>query len=334
MTFKHLFFSLLVIVALTSCEDPVHIEYGLDGTIHNNDNNDNNDNDDNNDNNDNDDNNDDNDDNDDSSTLFRATIDGDLYEPANSSATIVNGITNVTGIDTNGETITITIVSDQVGTYSLDFDGSSTISTGLAYKENSDATESYLSGNTIDNSTGSIEITSIDTTNNLISGTFYATARNGSGASVTITSGEFTNIPFETELPNNNENEFFAKVNGDEFVEDSIEATKATLAGNTNITLTATKNSFETIGITIPFSNSDAGTYNFSSIPSQNVYVAQYNVSQTEFYVASSGSITITSHDTATKKITGTFYFTAQPQVGSTPTFEITEGSFNVTYTE
>lgn len=313
MNLKYLIFSLFIVVAFVSCEEPVHEEYELDGTIHNN--------------------NDDNDNN--SNATFKATIDGVLFEPENKSATIVGGVTNITGIANNGELITISLLVNVVGNYSLDYDSTSTMPNfGLAYKESENATESYIAGNIITNSSGYINVLEIDEANKLISGTFEATTQNGTGETKIITNGVFTNISYVTELPNDNNNEFFAKVDDEEFTEDSIQAIKVSLGGNTTVSITATKNSLQTIGLTIPFDNSTLGTYNFSTLPVQGVFIGQYNLSMTEMYSAASGSITITAHDTTAKTMEGTFFFTAQPITATTPSFEITEGSFSVTYTE
>jgi hypothetical protein len=308
MKLKHLIFSLFIVTAFISCEVPVHEEYELDGTIQNNNN---------------------------TNAIFKATIDGVLFEPENKSATIVGGVTNISGIASNGKVITMTLLVDTVGNYSLDYDASSTQNLyGLVYKTAEDATNAFVAGNIVENTTGFINITEIDTVNKLMSGTFEATTHDGVGETVTITNGEFSNLTYQTELVNNNNNEFFAKVGSEEFVEDSVQANKATVGGYTTISITATKNNLQTIGLTIPFDNSSPGTYNFSSMPSQGNFVGQYNLSMTEFYSSAVGNLTITAHDTTAKTMTGTFFFTAQPMTTTTPSFEITEGSFSVTYTE
>lgn len=107
------------------------------------------------------------------------------------------------------------VESDLVGSYSFDCDSSATTNTALAYKEDDNATTSYIAGTTVENSTGTVTIVEIDTANKLISGTFEAYTQTGAGDSKTISDGVFTNIPYVTELPNDNENEFFAKVDGD-----------------------------------------------------------------------------------------------------------------------
>lgn len=53
----------------------------------------------------------------------------------------------------------------------------------------------------------------------------------GYGNSVNLTNGTFTNISYVTELPPSISNQFYAKVDGVEFVENTIQGLTVTMGG-------------------------------------------------------------------------------------------------------
>jgi hypothetical protein len=303
---KKFLFLLLIAVSFTACEDPVHEEYSLYEDQN-------------------------------SSAIFKADIDGQTWDAPISIGYIENGVISITGLDANtGKSITITLQASGTGTYTLDYEDAIEGSYGLAYNPYLNPPSSYLATNLAEPSSGEVVISEIDETNKTFSGTFNAVAYTGDEQSfVTITNGIFSNVPYENEFPPNEDNSFYAKVDGEEFVENSVNGALTTLSDYSSIAITAVKNNLETIGITIPLSLSTPGTYtNFSAIPVQDVIVGQYNLSSTEFYSSQSGSITITLHDTDANRIEGTFNFVAVPYPSGGTGYEITEGSFGVTYTE
>lgn len=138
--------------------------------------------------------------------------------------------------------------------------------------------------------------------------------------------------PEETTTPVTFTPSFSAKVDGVNFNETIYTATESTAQGRISIAASE-NNSFPSIGMS--FSNTIApGTYSFNGF----TVIGLYNVSQQTSGMYStangSGTLTITSHDTANDKIVGTFSFVANPAPGSgaSGSHNITEGSFSAQY--
>lgn len=89
--------------------------------------------------------------------------------------------------------------------------------------------------------------------------------------------------------------------------------------------LTGAMGTGEDIQLFLP-KNITSGTYDFTTI--QGKY--QENDEQSGFAVR--GTLTIASHNTTRKNIKGSFYFTTKPLLEGNPSFDITEGSFDITY--
>jgi hypothetical protein len=240
---------------------------------------------------------------------------------------------NITGLrGSNQESIILTLNGTTPGTYQLGIQDGAFLNVGT-YSEANGSSNVWLALTDGMTAQGEVVITEIDTENMTISGTFQFTGTQPiSQESKEFTNGIFQNISFTDDLGGNTgggENEFFAKVDGVEFVEDALTGNYSELPGMSTISINATKNSLETIGIALP-GDVTPGTYNFQfgSTPT-----ALYNLSATDVYVGD-GSVTITTHDVANKKIIGTFQFTANPTPGGSGSgsYEITEGSFDVTY--
>ena len=173
---------------------------------------------------------------------------------------------------------------------------------------------------------GEITITEIDEANSTISGTFNFTGHNPINSSTKeFTNGSFINIPLNR-LPDIFENEFFAKVDGVEYVETSISPINRFghifVGGRRNLEILAI----------IVDENVTAGTYTLTSDISRYPN-GVYEINTTDLHVSGSGTITITSHDVSKKRLIGTFEFIAVPILTGVGTYEITEGSFSVTYT-
>lgn len=122
-------------------------------------------------------------------------------------------------------------------------------------------------------------------------------------------------------------NSFFAKLNGANFVPTILLALKSNLINKISVVANRGGGA-EAIGLSFP-SNITAGTYNFVAFGD---YIGQYTISSSdpEFF-ADSGQITIPSHDTANKRVIGTFNFTAI-SFTNTISHQITQGSFDVKY--
>lgn len=259
------------------------------------------------------------------SGVMNCLVDGQLWESTNASGIIQNGIMNVTGqITSTGELITITFDDDIVGSYGLGpNEGNAAI-----YKESLTATSSYASHTT--GGSGIASVDEIDVTNKTITGTFEFEGKEPvSGTVRSITDGIFTELAYIEEASATFNNSFTANVDGVAF-------SPTLIYGSSNfgtISITASENgSFPSIGLSVP-STVTTGTYDLSSFGS---YRGIYNFSngQNDMYSANGTGITITSHNTTTKVIEGTFSFTAEPNLGSTSTtnFSISNGTFSIEY--
>ncbi len=246
------------------------------------------------------------------------------------SATVSNNVINISGLKSSSqEALVLNVFASSIGTYQLGVTVNQVEVNSVAYA-NTGSGKTWTSVKDFVTSQGEITITEIDETNKTISGTFFFTGYDSTSASKDFTKGVFNKIPYASDVPSGNSNNtFFAKVDGVEFVEDGIGGALLSFPGTPSIiTISATKNSFETISISVS-SNITSGTYDFSTFDPP---MGQYNLSLTEGTVSDSGVLTITSHDIANKRIVGTFSFKASPLIGTGNSYEITEGSFDVTY--
>lgn len=259
-----------------------------------------------------------------SSGSMTAKINGISFAAAKDSAVaaLLNGEINISGIASDGKTITITLMDTIGGTYDLSATGDG----AAAYKVNASATTSYTSNS--GPSTASTITLTIDKTKKTMTGTFSfkGYAFNGSSFdSVSVTNGQFTNVPYSTSINSTGNNSFAVTIDGTPF-------TPAIIAGNLfsgMISITASDNTgSKSVGIDVP-STVTPGTYTFDG----GTYIGQYNPNSSNFYSAnqSGSSLVITQNDVTNKKIVGTFHFTAAPFSG-TGTANLTNGSFTIYY--
>lgn len=132
---------------------------------------------------------------------------------------------------------------------------------------------------------------------------------------------------------NNNQggnNSFFTKIDGEDFDADFASGFVTTF--NTTITISGSDGNGKEVTLIFPITATAGSTYTIQSLD----FVASYNADENDVSMANSeGSITITSHDTDDKRVSGTFNFVTEPvMVGSSNGYTFTEGSFNVNYTE
>ncbi len=262
---------------------------------------------------------------------FQVDFDGQTFVADVISATILNGVMNITGLrGSDGESVILTISeNNEVGTYQLGVTNGVQVNAAAYSEQNNSNNGTWIAATDGIESQGEVTITEIDQENETMSGTFFFTGNNPSlMTSKEFTNGVFTNVPYTGTLVSSDDNNtFFAKVDGEEFVEDAINGTYTDLAGMTTIAVVATKNNLETMSVTLP-GDVIPGTYDFASLSIPN---AQYNLGSTDIN-SGTGTVTITTHDAVNKKLIGTFQFTAAPLGGTGTSYEITEGSFDVTY--
>jgi len=242
-------------------------------------------------------------------------IDGKAWS-AKAGGVIQFGMMNVTGIQSSdGQTITISLTGTTTGTYML----GPGLNNAAAYKPDSGSnTVAFSTG--VDSTTGQVVITSIDSKNKTMSGTFYFTVERATdNKKHTMTSGKFTNIPYTGSLPVTSST-CSATVNGASWTTNSVFISDAS---GTYI-ISATKNDGTTIGFSMP-DNITTGTYNFAPF---GTYTAQYNANTSTFYQAQSGSITIQTKTSTT--MTGTFSFNGTNLANTSDMVTVTNGSFSV----
>lgn len=262
---------------------------------------------------------------------FRATINGTQWV-ANTLSTgaRMNGIINLTGRSNDGKTLTITLKDSGVHQYTL---AQQTLS-AAAYIDSASGNNISFTSNASDDPSlagGSVNVTSIDTVNKRMSGTFsFRVFRPTDSTSVNITLGSFTNISYSTSLtPVNNTDTLYVTV--DDTLYNATLVGGVAAFGRINITGTNSTNT-QSLGISIP-DTTTVGTYTLSSIINQTYYGGWNNTTSSETLESSVGSVTITLHNIATKRIRGTFNFTAVPFIGTTgPTRQLTAGFFAITY--
>ena len=202
---------------------------------------------------------------------------------------------------------------------------------------------------------GEFEITKMDFEENLISGNFSFSARRSKKDSVTgevifnengnpiietveITCGSINDIPFEQRDEGDQPyyfTEFYAEVDGEEFVEHSLTAGVIFTGNNENevINIEARTFSGRMLRIDIPL-ELEEGTYAFEALSDGTRLTAIYNNNaNSEALTANPGSITITDFDKIQGTIEANFSFTGTDPLGIDPTVvEVTNGMFKLSY--
>lgn len=124
----------------------------------------------------------------------------------------------------------------------------------------------------------------------------------------------------------NSNGSFSAKVNGAEYVENSLITTES----GGLLLISAVKSDGSVLQISLP-SDTVPGDYVISAAGS---YLGQYSIAGDPIIstLANSGDLVILTHDTVAKTITGTFSFVATTPGTTTPEYSITEGTFDLSY--
>ncbi len=281
---------------------------------------------------------------------FIAKVDGLDYLAESASGVLTGTTLVITGLkSTSGETITLSVEAAAAGTFNLTA-GQTTETFGL-YIDSETQTNPYktlaiLGGN------GQLIITEMDVDALTVSGSFnFVGARaaldgngdpilDGNGnpviETIEITDGSFNTIPYTIDGGNvgeNPENSFFANVDGEEFVDTTLEVTQTTVGGIPMLNIVATTETGAIIRIDLP-EGLGIGTFSFESISNGTELIAMYNASTGgENLTSSPGTITITEYGVATGRIVATFSFTARDPLGIDPTIaEITDGEFFIDF--
>ena len=258
-------------------------------------------------------------------SVLSAKINGTAWAPHADSCTafLMNGVINISGIAHDGKTITITLMDTVAGAYDLSATGNGAgvyntqPSGGISYTSNSFNWPASVNKLTISN---------LDKVNKKMSGTFEYKAWSFSvNDSVTISEGQFTNLPYVTSISSTGNNSFSVTIDGSPFTPSLI---SGAITGS-NLSIVASDNTgTKSVALFLP-SNISTGTF---SLQPFGTYNAAYNPNSTTYLVVSTGTVTITEHNTVSKKIVGSFSFTATEfPIGST-TANLTSGSFTIFY--
>ncbi|KDN53812.1 DUF6252 family protein [Flavobacterium seoulense] len=252
--------------------------------------------------------------------IFQADFNGATWKSNRNEAIVSGNFIQIAASNSKGENFGIMIDGSTVGTYAANINIVSFSPAGTEY--------GYWGVND-DNpteDTGSVIITSINTTTKTISGTFqfkgYWSDSDTPIAPIQFTNGVFKDIPYTTQ--EESADVFTAKVGGVNFVPTDIQA----MVVADFITIGSLDANFNNLSIAIK-NTLGAGTYAITNTMATNGIadeVQGYYEDINDEYKAVSGNITITSK--TADKIKGTFQFTTN---GATP-FVITEGKFDVEY--
>lgn len=232
---------------------------------------------------------------------FTVDFSGETYETETVSAAIVNGITTITATRADGATFLIMVLGTTPGTYNAPL---------ISYQPNPTAPNLYTNAST-SGITGSVNITSINTTTHKLTGTFNFTGYWSDTAAnmpaVQFTNGVFTNIAYTGDVDvEPTDAVFTADFDGNTFTSD-------VKAGAVGVGLIGVYGQINSNGdlITISVFGDSEGTYT-----GDRVYAEFYHEDGENYYSFSSDSdggsatVTVSEIDTVNHTISGTFSFT------------------------
>jgi hypothetical protein len=283
---------------------------------------------------------------------FRAQIEGQDFIAATTSATLTSeNELVIKGSKPGGEDIILAITDAAVGTFNISTGGTNENS-GL-YFDGSVNVLPYISALAVGGS-GQLKITELDATAKTVTGTFSFKGfriqvddngdpvLDGSGnpvlEEINITNGAFNAIEYILDDTgggggggNDPENEFFAKVDGVEFVEDSILVTEPMVGDKHMIKIEAKTAEGARMRLDVPRSLGE-GTFDMVQISDGTKLIAVYNAGAgNENLTSDPGTITITEFDLEAGVLKATFNFTGTDPINQLPdVVEVTEGSFTV----
>ena len=254
------------------------------------------------------------------SSYFKAKIDGNEFNASTYGGEIdEDGVLYVGGL--SGKSLMTLAVANFDGEGTYNFSG---LQNGAAYYA-PDTSDFFNAYSTLgENGMGTVVVTSWNSTDSLISGTFNFEADHAmDGTSISVTNGEFKNIKIEKAVPEEGNNSFSVQIDGDPWTTSSDNI----IGGMdlTNIIISATSaDGMESFTILLP---ADVTNGNYDLDPTGN-YTITY-VTPNTVYAPLSGTITISIHDTGQNYIEGSFEFQG---TNGTNTISFTNGEFSVSY--
>lgn len=254
-------------------------------------------------------------------STFKVDFNGETHTATQVVATVGNELIQISAVlGPNGKALSILIEGAEVGTYTSD-------KLLMAYAPGN--TEDTYNNFSDEETSGTVKITSINKTNNTISGTFSFKGWYGDTEAnlpaIEFTNGTFT-IPFTPTGTPTEFNSFKAKVDGT-LIDYSNDVIAATVEANGNEYITINTVGDYAINIQTN-SNIVPGTYTFKSILDGGP-VAGLETSDGTNYNITGGSLIITGNSGTVLK--GTFSFEAKNSEGVT-VHTVTEGTFEIEY--
>ncbi|MFT3981930.1 MAG: DUF6252 family protein [Ferruginibacter sp.] len=257
---------------------------------------------------------------------FRAKIDGvQFVADSLKAASKMDSVIVITGISKSKKMIVLRVKDSGVHNYTMHNESMTNVAAFTDFAETSPI--SYATNQTdVPGSYGNLNITSIDTVNKKMSGTFTLKVfRQFDSTEKIITEGVFTNITYATQPAAPSATDTFrVKIDGTPFTYNLLVGIKTF----NMISVSASTNAAPTVGITVP-ATVVPGSYPFDIME----YIGQYNPNTTTFLGADTGRVTILEHNTTTRRIRGNFHFLANTVfTGAPPEHQLTEGYFSVIY--
>ncbi|MBK7888927.1 MAG: hypothetical protein IPJ86_17035 [Bacteroidetes bacterium] len=259
------------------------------------------------------------------SNLMTAKVDGVNWTSLGSltGGSIISNVSICSGIAADSSRISFSIMQSVAlnGTYDMGF-GSGNVA---SFATTGSSVPWVSSGNAT--CTGTLTITALNTTSKRMSGTFsFKGYRNSDNSFKEITVGVFTNVAYSTgSTGGGGNNTFTVKINNVNWVPDLVIGD----ASNGDIVIDAT-NSAGTKSVTLQMPDTiTPGSY---VLDGNAGVLGYYSPSLGLMGISTSGTLNITTHNTSTNTIIGTFNYTAEEITGPTATYTISNGTFNITY--
>ena len=271
--------------------------------------------------------------------LLSASIDGKPWIASLKYASIMNGTITISGTDSTGQTIALSLSDTIMKDYVLN---QKTVSVArytdsTMYLQNFSTTQSKdpsLAG-------GKVIVTAIDHTNKTITGTFTLNLYCDSGGNKkTVTEGNFINLPYITELPPAKSTDtFYVQIDGVNWVAESIAAgiverqilvTGSTRDGSRSVSIDLPQylpsNFYTDFELGWPIWGSYVnGPKSYSTIkllpqPDGTVYLSSYP-----------GNLNMIEDDPSRRRLRVSFEFQAATPSGSS-SVQVSNGYFSVAY--
>ena len=260
---------------------------------------------------------------------FKVDFSGQTYEATAITAVINDGMLAISGYRGSGantEQVAFLVPNPEVGSFSGD--------DLLMYYQPAGEEYQYINFN-LEQVSGSVNITNIDTVNKTVSGTFSFTGWWSNDeeevAPIEFTNGSFTNVTYQGTIPGNGgetgDDVLTAVLNGTNFPVANVAVAVADGGLGETITINGLDANQNNVIVSMKASL-NPGTYNITGNMLDDVVGGRYlSTSPDSMYMATTGSVTINSKTET--RIAGTFTFTA---TNGTDTVTITQGTFDVDY--